>query len=138
MNAVLTERPERLPMVQACRALAVNRSSVYARRRRATHAGEPQRSRRHAVQPRALSEAERQTVIETLHSEAYCDQPPVEVYQRLLEQDRYLCSVSTMHRLLRGLQENGERRQQRPAQHHAVPRLLARAPNEVWSWDGVP
>ncbi|MCF6263862.1 MAG: hypothetical protein L3J24_09795 [Xanthomonadales bacterium] len=40
-----------------------------------------------------------------------------------------------MHRILRGLHENGERRNQRPAQHHAIPRLLARAPNDVWTWD---
>lgn len=40
-----------------------------------------------------------------------------------------------MHRLLRKQGENGERRCQRPAQHHAIPRLLAVAPNEVWTWD---
>ena len=40
-----------------------------------------------------------------------------------------------MHRLLRQQKENGERRQQRPAQHHAIPRLVAYGPNEVWSWD---
>jgi putative transposase len=74
-------------------------------------------------------------VLDTLHSEAYCDQPPGAVYQRLLQQGRYLCSVSTMHRLLRASEEGGERRPQRPAQHHAVPRLVARAPNEVWTWD---
>jgi putative transposase len=82
-----------------------------------------------------LSNRERQHVIETLHSEPYCDQPPAEVYQRLLEDDQYLCSVSTMHRLLRQQGENGDRRIQRPAQHNAIPRLLAFAPNEVWSWD---
>ena len=81
---------------------------------------------------------EQATVIDTLHSEAYCDQPPAEAYQRLLEQGQYLCSVSTMHRLLRRWQEAGERRPQRPAQHHAIPRLLATAPNDVWSWDSVP
>jgi len=43
--------------------------------------------------------------------------------------------VSTMHRLLRQANENGERRPQRPAQHHAIPRLLACSPNEVWTWD---
>jgi putative transposase len=43
-----------------------------------------------------------------------------------------------MHRILRGLSENGDRRQQRPAQHHAVPRLLASAPHDVWTWDSVP
>ena len=135
MNAVLSERPDRLPLARACQVLAINRSTVYARRQRAANATPPNRSRRDAVQPRALSEAERATVIATLHSATWCDQPPAEVYQGLLEHNRYLCSVSTMHRLLRGLQEHGERRHQRPAQHHAVPRLLATAPNDVWSWD---
>ena len=119
----------------ACHALALNRSTMYARRCRAAHDEAPRRSRRHAAQPRALSEAERATVVDTLHSEAYCDQPPAEAYQRLREQGQYLCSVSTMHRLLRSLQETGERRNQRPVQHHAIPRLLATAPHDVWSWD---
>ncbi len=51
------------------------------------------------------------------------------------EQGEYLCSVSTMHRLLRELGESVGRWDQRPAQHHAVPKLLAHAPNEVWTWD---
>ena len=72
---------------------------------------------------------EREWVIETLHSEPYRDQPPAEVYQRLLEQGTHLCSISTMHRVLREQKENGERRHQRPAQHYAIPRLLAFGPN---------
>lgn len=95
----------------------------------------PNRSRKNARQPRALSAVEREAVIEVLHSEKYHDQPPLEVYHDLLERQQYLCSVSTMHRLLREEKESGERRQQRPAQHHAIPRLLAFAPNDVWSWD---
>jgi len=137
MNAVVHARAGRLPLRQACAALGVNRSTVYARRRRALcPAGQAeQRSRKRSRQPRALRPEERQTVLETLHSEAYCDQPPAAVYHSLLEQGRYLCSVSTMHRLLRASNESGERRLQRPAQHHGVPRLTARAPNEVWTWD---
>ncbi|MEK0340385.1 MAG: IS3 family transposase, partial [Nitrosopumilus sp.] len=53
----------------------------------------------------------------------------------MLEQQQYLCSVSTMHRILRNKGESGDRRNQRPAQRHRVPRLLAQAPNEVWTWD---
>lgn len=137
MNTVLHERPTRLPLRQACAALGVNRSTVYARRQRALcgPAETGGRSRKSSRQPRALRPEERQAVLDTLHSEAYCDQPPVAVYQHLLQQGRYLCSVSTMHRLLRASEEGGERRPQRPAQHHAVPRLVARAPNEVWTWD---
>ncbi len=120
-------------MTLACEVLGLNRSTVYRRRKRAVEARPPRRSRKNSVQPRALSTQEREHVIETLHDAPYCDQPPAEVYQRLLEKDQYLCSVSTMHRLLRQQGEHGERRPQRPAQHHAIPRLLALAPNEVWS-----
>ena len=135
MNTVIEQRPDRLPLTIACAALGLNRSSVYGRRKRAVNAQPSCRSRKASVQPRALSEQEREYVIETLHSAPYRDQPPAEVYQRLLEKDQYLCSVSTMHRLLRKWGENGERRAQRPAQHNAIPRLMAFAPNEVWSWD---
>ena len=135
MNNVIAHRPERLPLTRACHALGLNRSTVYAHTRRAANDEPPQRSRKQSVQPRALSDQERTIVVEILHSDTYCDQPPAEVYQRLLEQDQYLCSVSTMHRILRDQGENGERRQQRPAQHHAIPRLLASAPHDVWTWD---
>ncbi len=135
MNPVLHERPERLALAQACRALNLNRSSVYARQRRLERGEVARTSRKASPQPRALSPAERQRVLETLHSEPFQDQPPGEVYAQLLEQGDYLCSVSTMHRLLRGAGEHGDRRPQRPAQHHAVPRLLAYQPNEVWTWD---
>lgn len=136
MKLVLEHRPERLPLATACRTLSLNRSSVYARRRRALDdQSARRRCRTHTVQPRALSEPEREAVIELMQSEQYCDQPPVQVYQSLLEQQRYLCSISTMHRLLRSRKQNGERRNQRPAQHHAIPRLLATRPHEVWTWD---
>ena len=136
MNTLVAHRPERLPVVQACQALGLNRSSVYARRKGANNDHlEPRRSRQSVVQPRALSEQERMAVIKTMQSDEHADQPPAQIYQRLLEQQHYLCSVSTMHRLLRSQEQNGERRAQRPAQHHAVPRLLATDPNEVWTWD---
>jgi len=135
MTAILHERPQRLPLTRACAALGVNRSTVYARRRRPEAPGTAGTSRKGTYQPRALRPEERCRVLETLHSEDFCDQPPAAVYQSLLQQGQYLCSVSTMHRILRASQENGERRPQRPAQHHSIPRLSAKARNEVWTWD---
>jgi putative transposase len=136
VKVVLEQKPPRLPLSRACHALSLNRSVVYAHQRHAANDERaPRRSRKQATQPRALSAEERDDVEKVLHSKAYVNQPPAEVYQRLLEQNKYLCSVSTMHRILRKLGENGDRRNQRPAQHHAIPRLLAYAPNEVWTWD---
>lgn len=134
MMTVLRDKPERLPMATACHALGLNRSTVY-QWQKVSVANEPRRSRKGCPQPRALSELERQNVRDTLLGEQYCDQPPHQVYYELLEQGQYLCSISTMHRLLRDMNCAGERRQQRPAQHHAIPRLEATKPNDVWSWD---
>ena len=58
MNNVITHRPARRPLSQACRALGLNRSSVYAHRKRADSDLEPQRSRQYAVQPEGVNPVE--------------------------------------------------------------------------------
>jgi putative transposase len=135
MKAVLEQRPDRLPLAIACRSLGLNRSTVYAHRKRHGDDQPARTSRRESIQSRALSPVQRQEVLDTLHSQEFCDQPPFEVYCALLEKGRYLCSTSSMHRYLRAEKCTGERRNQRPAQHHAIPRLEAKGPNEVWTWD---
>lgn len=69
MNAVLAQRPARLPLARACHVLGLNRSTVYAHQKRAANDEPPRRSRKQSVQPRALSDQERAAVAETLHSE---------------------------------------------------------------------
>lgn len=137
MTAVIDQRPKRLPLATACRALGINRGTVYARQRESLDEAERERrrSRKATYQPRALSQGERDAAREVLYSDTYCDQPPTEIHAELLGQGRYLCSVSSMYRLLRADRAVGERRAQRPAQHHAVPRLSACQPNETWTWD---
>ena len=137
MSRVNTERPEGLSLAAACRALGLNRSTVYARQREALSEAQraANRSRKGAVQPRALSAEERQRARDVLYSETYRDQPPDEVYCDLLEQGGYIGSVRTLYRILAEDKASRERRNQRPAQHHAIPRLLATAPNQVWTWD---
>ena len=136
MSLAIEQRPVRLPLSVACKVLGLNRSSVY-QRRRGLAGDKANRCRKSSAQPRALSPEEQQNVLETLRSEEYRNQPPVEVRERLLEKGEAPCSTSTMHRLLRKQGENGERRNQRPAQHNAIPRLKATEPNQVWTWDIV-
>lgn len=83
----------------------------------------------------ALSAEEREHVLAILNSERFADQPPAEVYATLLSEGVYYCSVSTMYRLLREARQTGERRPQREPKSHAMPRLQATRPNEVWTWD---
>lgn len=85
--------------------------------------------------PRALAAAERQAVVEVLNSPRFVDQPPAEIYPRLLDEGIYLCSPRTMYRILKG--ENGlrERRDVRKHPPALVPSASASGPNQVWVWD---
>jgi transposase InsO family protein len=70
-----------------------------------------------------------------LDSDRFVDQPPREVYAALLSEGTFLCSWRTMYRILEERAPVRDRRNHRKPRHHAVPRLSAAAPNEVWTWD---
>jgi hypothetical protein len=63
------------------------------------------------------------------------DKAPPAIYAALLDEDRYLCSIRTMYRILNTLNEVKERRNQLRHPVYKKPELLATAPNQVWSWD---
>jgi len=115
----------------ACDLLGASRATVYRRRR-------PPASRPSVSRPEPankLSEAERQRILAVLRSDEYCDLAPAQVWSRLLDDGIYLCSISTMYRLLAIVGENRERRRQRTHPARKKPELMATAPNGVWSWD---
>ena len=116
----------------ACRAFGVPRASLYRRRQQEAA---PRAPRRRPPSHRALTEVERQEVLDVLHSERCLDQAPAQVAAALLDEDRYLCSVRTMYRILDANQEVRERRNQRRHPVYEKPELLATGPNQVWSWD---
>jgi len=116
---------------QACRLLGRARATHY-RRDQGPVLGPP--SPRPSP-PNALREAERQQILNLLRSDEYCDLAPAQVWARLLDDGVYLCSLSTMYRLLAGAGENRERRRQRTHPAKKKPELLATRPNQIWSWD---
>lgn len=87
------------------------------------------------VSPRALSAAERQAVLGTLHAERFQDCSPAAVYATLLDEGVYLASERTFYRLLAAAGETTARRDQLVHPPYHKPELLATRPNEVWSWD---
>jgi putative transposase len=116
---------------QACALLGASRATRYRRRRPPRLGPPPPRP----TPPNALSEAERQRILAVLRSPEYCDLAPAQVWARLLDDGIYLCSISTMYRLLAIAGENRERRRQRTHPARKKPELIATAPNRVWSWD---
>jgi putative transposase len=117
--------------LRACALLGASRATRYRRRQPAV-AGPPAPR---PTPPNALSETERQHILTVLRSPEYCDLAPAQVWARLLDDGIYLCSISTMYRLLAVAGENHERRRQRTHPAKKRPELIARRPNEVWSWD---
>lgn len=105
MNAAV-ELTGEAPIRTVCSALGVSRSTLLRRRR-----GPCDRLTR-AIRcvPRALSAVERAQVLAVLHSERFVDRAPATIHAILLDEGRYLCSVSTMYRLLQANAEVQERR----------------------------
>jgi putative transposase len=152
--ASVTELVPAVGVIAACEAIGVARATFYRRERR--HVGRstalPGASLRHEgaageqpvpgsasgiarVHPRALSAAEQATVLEVLHSPRFQDAAPATVYATLLDEQVYLASERTMYRLLAAEGETRPRRDQLVHPTYQKPELLARAPNQVWSWD---
>lgn len=113
----------------ACRALGVSRATFYRRR-----APRPVRAPRKKP-ARALTDPERDQVIQTLHEDRFIDKAPAEIYAALLDEGVYHCSIRTMYRVLESLNEVRERRNQLRHPAYTKPELLATGPNQVWSWD---
>lgn len=118
----------------ACVAVGRSRATHYRHHRKSPAPTRPPRPEP-ARQPRALTPDEESAVLEVLHTERFVDMAPAEIHAVLLDEGTYLCSVSTMYRLLRRAGEVRERRRQATHPARVKPELVATAPNQVWSWD---
>ena len=127
--ATVTNLGPRLGIAPTCAALSLPRATYY-RRRRPRLARRPRRR-----PPRALPAGEQAAVLAVLHEPRFVDLAPAEIYATLLDEGQYLCSARTMYRLLAAAHEVRERRNQLRHPRYATPELLARRPNELWSWD---
>lgn len=115
----------------ACTALGVSRATVY----RGTSPDVPPAVRERPANPRRLSDDERKAIVDVMHAPEFVDQPPMEVFGKLLSQGIYLASIRTIYRVLAELGETKERRNQRQPHTYVKPSLCATAPNQVWTWD---
>ena len=101
-QAVIELTPQ-LGLRGACEVIGVSQAG-YRRHRQSPAPPRPEPSRiahRQRHQPRALSTAEQQTILQVLHSDRFADLAPAEVWATLLDEGVYLGSESTFYRLLR-------------------------------------
>lgn len=121
----------RIGVTASCQALGVPRATLYRARKPKPECSPLKKP----SSPRALSDAERREVLDTLHKKRFVDQAPAAVYATLLDEGRYLCSIRTMYRILEAENEVRERRRQTKHPNYAKPVLTTTQPNEVWTWD---
>jgi transposase InsO family protein len=117
----------------ACKAAGRPQANHYRRHRQSPKPDKPVRERK--AQPRALTQAERDTVRAVLNSPGFVDKAPASVYHELLDEGVHLCSPSTRYRILHSHNEVKERRRQAVHPARVKPELVATQPNQCWSWD---
>lgn len=133
MIALVDQVAPQLGIAAACDAVGLPRATYY--RNRPGEIKPPEGSKPRPKPKRALSDDERQAVLDVLHEPRFVDLPPTEIYSQLLDEGTYLCSSRTMYRILAENDEVRERRRQSTHPPRSKPQLCATAPNQIWTWD---
>ena len=81
----------------------------------------------------ALTGPEREQVLAVLDDDRFADKAPEQVWAVILDEGRYLCSVSTMYRILHSHSQIRERRAQAKHPPRIIPELVATGPDQVFS-----
>ena len=135
-DTAIAELAPRVGVRDACQAVGAAQAGYYRLHRTSAPSARPVPiAHRDRHQPKALSQAECQAILDVLHSERFVDMAPAEVWATLLDEGVYLGSISTFYRLLRQAGETRERRRQATHPATVKPELVAYQPNSVWSWD---
>jgi putative transposase len=124
---------EAIGTTAACAVLGKSRATLY--RQRSPKPAAVPAERKEFRHPAELTPPEKERVLQTLDSPRFADKSVAQAYTILLDEGCYLCSQSTMHRLLRERGTAGDRRRQATHPAKKKPEMVARGPNEVWSWD---
>lgn len=130
--ANIAESAQNHPISSLCPALGISRAAFYRQQPTSPKSAEKKPRK---PNPNALSPEERKNVIKVLDQERFMDKAPRQVYNTLLDEGTYLCSVGTMYRILEENEQLKERRNITVHRNYKKPELLATAPNQLWSWD---
>jgi len=117
-DTVTAELAPTIGVRAACQAVGAVQAGYYRRHR---HRPAPDRPapvpHRDRPQPRALTQLERQAILDQLHSDRFVDMSPTEMWATLLDEGVYLGSISTFYRLLRQAGDAGAAPPSHPPGH---------------------
>lgn len=85
--------------------------------------------------PNVLTEEEVAKIIQTVNLPRFRDKSPWQIVPSLADEDEYIASESSFYRVMRRQGLLAHRGRSRPRQNQKPEPLVARQPNELWSWD---
>lgn len=118
-------------IIDLCWALDIPRPTFYRFRTKVSSCDNSTRP----SSKRKLSDKEKKIALDLLVSSENIDKSPTQVYYEQLDNSIYICSISSLYRILRENDALTERRKIKKHLNFSRPELIAEAPNEVWSWD---
>jgi putative transposase len=85
--------------------------------------------------PHRLSDKEKENLLKVVNSPQFRNLPPSKIVPLLADKGVFLASEATLYRLLKTEKQLAHREKSRPRKHKKPNALVAKAPNQVWSWD---
>lgn len=83
----------------------------------------------------AFSQATCEYIFHLINSPEFANLTPWQIVPKLADQGIYVCSESTMYRILRKYHCLQHRCKSRPPTYNKPKPLIANKPNQIWSWD---
>ncbi len=127
IDPAVDDLAEQVGTAAACALLGRSRAGHY----RAKNPPRPRPTTPRPAPANKLTEAERAHVLAVLTSQEFADKSVAQAWATLLDEGTYLCSQSTMHRILREHDMAGERRRQATHPARTRPELVATGPGQV-------
>lgn len=83
----------------------------------------------------SLTAEEKQQVLDTLNDPEFANMPPSQVVPKLADDGVYLCSESSMYRILHEAKQQNHRGRSKAPEPKPASTHCADGPNQVWCWD---
>ncbi|MTV51085.1 DDE-type integrase/transposase/recombinase, partial [Heliobacillus mobilis] len=120
---------------KACNILNISRRTYERWSKSGDNIADGRSRAQRPVPKNKLTEEERQEVLNTVHQKEYSSLPPSQIVPDLADKGVYLASESTMYRILRESEQQHHRGRSKRPSSHPPETHIAKAPNQVWSWD---
>ncbi|MBO0959950.1 IS3 family transposase [Neobacillus sp. MM2021_6] len=82
-----------------------------------------------------LTEEEKMEILEVVKKEEFANLPPTQIVPKLADQSIYIASESSFYRVLREQNMQNHRGRSKRPESRLPESHLAKAPNQVWTWD---